>query len=855
MNIRIVIHLLKTDWLRLRWLLLACWAVLLLASWPALSFSPGNFDMPVSAGFMRGGGDPSFSEALEKHGLFSSGTVWFFITLERVALGLTLVAAGCLGFHSRMWSEGRPVRRRESLLAKTASLLLFLILPLALLAMAEGLLQGVPPGQALAMGATRAGENLPALLGVMLFGAYCGNWWAWLIGTSGIFVAGPVLKMFRLTPGPNWFSGPFQVPDVSASLYLPKLWIAVAVLAILLPWVRRDLPAVKRVGIALLAIFAACQLARYFEPAPQAYRDPLAGLPDWSTRLHPGLDAKSLEASVDGGVIGRGPQSHTLSSFDSESYMNLLMPWKTGGLAADSYVNWSPVGSSLLKDEDSVVSRTPENDSFKNEGASYYGEADEHALTAVVKPEGGKLRWDGPSHPWDSHFMGEVFTPLEPGVFSELKLEMNLKGTIVQLEKIVDVPLGKPVTVMADGLTLHIRRLDLENFMPLADVCYVTTKDQSDPDFARRLGDWIPVIYFPGQAMARVAWGAMGSTMPLAPGLTAIRCMYHTAQFSIGRAPDLRGYDEARFILMKRRYVATATAEIHTPPLPFTLRSNRQDPKARDNFDPPAFNRRPDPATTSPQQFEQWMKVSYSSFDTGWGGRNLADYVPRYLDRILRRRTGIHPPSSPEGRALEAACPESRRREVIDALLPASRGNDANWIPDLLIRRGWVDEAKPEILQMLADDQVGNNVFSQLMVASLEDPQTYPELLQQKYWLETYQQLRLLPGIEPQLTEAITRNYREAQASLEGQSADAKFHIHLIPAAHGMPEALGPLIEEWLKVEPDYRATLAEYVRQVIQLPGQPDDWRAAVGALTGRKASDFRYDPLARLWVPITAP
>ena len=36
MNFRIVRHLLKTDWLRLRWLVASCWILAIIAAWPAL---------------------------------------------------------------------------------------------------------------------------------------------------------------------------------------------------------------------------------------------------------------------------------------------------------------------------------------------------------------------------------------------------------------------------------------------------------------------------------------------------------------------------------------------------------------------------------------------------------------------------------------------------------------------------------------------------------------------------------------------------------------------------------------------------------------------------------------------------
>ncbi|WP_367872533.1 hypothetical protein [Luteolibacter sp. Populi] len=858
MNFRIVTHLLKTDWRRLRWLLLACWAILLLAAWPALSFSPGDFDMPPSEDPLYAHGNSGFDDVLDQHGLVSKTARWSFLTFGRMSIGAVLLVAGCLGFHGRMWSEGRPVRRRESILAKAAGLLVFLVLPLGLLAFAGALLHGVAWGEAIGMGAAHAGRKLPALLGVMLFGTYCGRWWTWLAGMFGMALFCMVLPralMMALWPGPDWFSNPLTpIGESSFFPFIQNLWLAVILLGVLLLRVPRDLSGARKVGIALVSIVFGCQLTTYLSMRSWRGENPLAKLPDWSATVRPELETSSLEASIDRGVIGCGPYRRSITSFDDESYMNLLLPLKPGGLPPGSYVTWRPEGRSSLKAGDRTLSQTPANERVVGWDGIYLGEADENVLTAIVKPEGGKLRWDSPSSLVDSRICGEIFTPIAAEDLSPVELEMKLQGLVVHLEKIVDVPLGAPVTVKAEGIEFHIRRLDLPGYQPVADLCYVAPGKHGMNRLSTPLEDWLPVIYLPGESMARQPWVAHSGTMTLAPGLNAVRFLYHTGQTSGGKR-DLKGYDQARFMLVKRRYLATAKAELRTPPLPLTVTHEGQDREARSHSDPPPFNSRPDPATTSPQAFEKWLKLSYAVFDKDWGGRNIADYVPRHMDRILRRRMNLSPPHPPEGRALELACPENRKREVIDALLPTNRDPQSNWIPDVLIRRGWVTDAKPEILRMLGEDEVANNIFTQLMVMELEDPQTYPALLNQKLGFETYQRLRLLPGIEPRLAEMAARTFREAEESYADRKPSDRIYPYLIPASHGNPQALARLLENWEKIEPIYRRTRAEYLREVIQLPGAPDDWRAVLGALAGRQVADFRFDPLARQWLPVTSP
>lgn len=850
MNFRIVLHLLMTDTRRLRWLLLACWIVLLLASWPSLSFSPERFDMPLTQDLIYGGSDSSFRQTLEKEGVFSATEVRVYETLELINIGVMLMVAGCLGFQSRMWTEGRPVRRRESAVAKVSGLLLFLILPLGLLAMIVALVHGVPWGEAAAKGATRAMGNLPALTGVMLFGMLCGLWWSWLGGMFGMALACQVLPpALRLMPGPDWFRSPLKVAESFSYLTL-RLWIAAVVLAALIRWVPKHLPATKKVGLAVLAIMGACQFMRY-QPLPYYMADTGASLPDWSDRVKPEIEGGILEATIENGVLARGPHMRRTTSFDSEFYMNMVIPLETPGLPANSYASWSPRGISRLRAGDLTVSSTAENDNISRYGAFYGGTLDEAELSALVQPEGQKLKWGSPTTLMDSRMMAEVFTPVNPGAVPSVELEMDLEGGVIQLEKLVDVPFGEAVTVRMDGVDLHIRRLDIEGHMPVADLCWIEPLQAGTGEFRDQINQLNAVIYFPTEGMARLPWSPQLSYSNLAPGLTAVRRLYLTGQSS-GSEDDLQGYEDARFMLVRSKRIAKATAEIRTAALPLQVDDNRRGSGGRDSFDPPPHGLRPDPETATPQQFEEWMKRSYSTFDREWGGRNMADYVPRYLEQILRRRGGVHPPSTPEGRAIEIACPESRRREVIDALTQGRRSPDGNWIPDVLIRRGWVDEAKPQLMEMLAKGQVEKNVFSQLAVAMLEDPETYAELLKQEYWFETYQKLRLLPGVEPQLTEAVAEKYRKLKKRKKQGDADSELHLFLAPAAHGMPEALGDLLEQWQKLDPMYHRGRSEYMREVILLPGQPNDWRAVVGALTGRKAADFRYDPLARMWVPI---
>lgn len=325
--------------------------------------------------------------------------------------------------------------------------------------------------------------------------------------------------------------------------------------------------------------------------------------------------------------------------------------------------------------------------------------------------------------------------------------------------------------------------------------------------------------------------------------------MYWTCERIVGRKPDLKGFENARFLLLQREALASMRSRLRSNDLPLFISTVQDDaPDERKFRAPPPFHLRPDPEKTTPQEFDRWMVRSYDVFDSyGWDSRNIADFVPTHLDQILLRKAGVHPPSSPEGRAIALACPENRRDKIIAAF---SRKQDpgSNWLPDLILRRGWVHEAAPQIREMAAQLRIGTNPYSQLMTMMLEDPQTYPALLENRMWFEIYKQARQLPSVEPLMTETLTKRFYEDLKNEKGDSRE-KIFLYLPAAAHGLPEAFSACMKAWSSTKQQDRRIVGEYLQQIILIPGTSGDWNAIQSALDTKSPADFRYDPLARCW------
>jgi len=848
MNFHIVIHFLKTDWQRLRWLILAFWVLLLLAAWPALSFAPGDFRVPARPGASYfGGTNGALLAALEKQGELSPLRDWIFATMSWLFTGATLLLAGSLGFHTRMWTEGRPTRKRETIAAKLGGLLLFAVVPIVLVLTLIPLLQGFPWQEGLRSGLRAAASTLPRLAGVALFGALCRSWWRWLAGMFAVAVALQILpRLLWIRGAPQWIHDPLVIPGTSY-FHLGPLWIAVVVLAILLAFLPSQVQAVRKVAAAIVAILISCHLLSLPLTLPVP---PGQNLADWSGEVSPVLLSEELVADTGESAPNRGPDTHTRTSIGTP-VMSVLLSLETKGLPAGSHAVWKPVGTSQLISEGRVITSTEVPDLGSSLGNQLVDRA-------AIKPliSASPIQWDGPERLSNTRDIYEIFTPVEPGRFDRAELDLGLEGSAYSLEKIVDVSLGAPVQVKKDGISIHIRRLDVPDHMPFADVCYVTPTGTHPffAEIARR--DWIPVIYLPGKGIARIPWVAHSTTMRVAPGFTAVRQLYLTGQMESGK-PKLDGYDQARFMLLKRVELAKMTGKIHSAPLRLQIQSDWRDPEARETFAPPPYERRPDPATTGGADFEKWMMLSYSAFDSGWESRNIADYIPAHLERILGRIGGVQPPSTPEGKAITMACPESRKGEVIAALPRRNKDRGTNWIPDVIVERGWVQDAAPQIRKLAAEGGIADNPYSQIMLAALEDPQTYPALLEKSLWFDIYAEVRRLPGIEPALTEAVVKQYRDLMASTGNKEGDGRDQIYriIVPAGHGVPEAFADLLAIWPKVEEIDRRVVAEEIRKVILLPGGPDDWKAVMSELAAKVPADFSYDTLARCWMPLANP
>lgn len=874
MNFRIVLHLFKTDWRHLKWLIAATWLLILLAAWPVWSFSPAHFDMPPPMGVERidpySGNIPAYLK------LSSPVSLWTQLALRGALIGAILLLAGALGFHAKGWTAGRPTRRRETILAKALGLGVLLILPLIAVTFITGLIQGTGPAAAFQSGAQTAATLVPRIIGACLFGTLCGGGWRWLAGILALLIGNTVLPLIFFYVGIPWFSAPFGLPRVFLSTRVPwfsdplgmiapwqgptLLWIVAALLAVLLRLTSHHMAPFRRIGLALAVLWL---VPPWLIGSRSLYPAPLAGkakeLPDWSATVRPVLAQPSLAGrlSRDSDRSFPGP----LRSGPLPDALQMTFRWQASGLPAGAFADWSKKGRGELRlDEETTAD-------LRGTGGIFFGtEYDLQPIAAALGTSTESLQQSTMNHfGVDGYHMQGVFEPVTPGRFKSASLAIELAGTAYRFDKLLDVPLGPSVGVEVEGMRLQIRRLDPEGKDPWIDISAVINGPGWQGD--RRYiigGEWLGCLYLPESDEYRLLNPSSVESSLLAPGCAAVRLLYRAGSTAENERPDLSGFETARFILLRRTDLGKMQSRFVSDRLPLTIEDLRDDgsiPPLRSNESPP-LDLRPDPATATDEEVTRWLRISYSAGGaSGWNSRNLADYANGHLDQLLTHTPMISPPSSSEGEAIALSVPESRRGKILEALSFGNQQPEYNWLPDLLIRRGWTREAAPWLSQLAARSG-GRNPYALIALASLEDPQTYPILVaavEKGVWFEVYEKIRRLPGIEPALSEALARRYRKTRSlptRSNGRPTACREMVGrcVMPAANGLPEAFADLLARVQAPEAADDGIIREYLTQVMQIPDEPD-WRVAHARLASKSPADFRYDTLSRLWIPIETP
>lgn len=844
MNFRIVLHLLKTDWQRIRRPIIAYWLLLIFAALPWWFQADGDLRMLQWMSYGWNGRVQPFME----DAIVSSSTNIPIFLLEIVSTILALILASMLG---AQWIKQAvtPVRGRERLSAMALSLLLLMVLPLGLLAFVNLLLHGFSPGVAL-MAVSAHALTVWLFLGLAAaFAAWLPSPWLILAGCAALASAvGFIAEFYR--PLQYMICGYPVLPLLPSG---PREWLfgalAISLLVILFPASRRHLSRPWKVAIAVGLII-------------------LAGIPPVllpPANVHimsdPAIATDSIRPKLRNVQIQMTNESKSKEGAPVLISAHLQSPGCPPGHA----VRWTPNSGWISQDGNRVATiRNKQNPHWRalnqtsdlGNGSSAI-DADIAAMAALP----GDTTSARFSRYIESSFItiGSAELPsrtaLSPDRVADLHMEFT--GMVFRYEKVWDVPLDDtPREIRAGNLTWHVKRYPSDNGEPWADVMvtYPALGVSEDPNQRRWVG--LPIsqyrVYFvlPASGINLQAMNQlMNATGPLFCGAGKERQVLAPINQS-NEDMDLTGL---RLVLLKpvpvARFQTTTTTSFRSwrtgEGLDYALM--HRYPVDETVYRREWFSKRPDPQTCSRQEFARWMRIPASVNEYRSGAqRDLASYAPRFAG--LMAKAGNHL-SVAEG--LRLGTPESLRGEVIGRIDSLERPER---LASVAMERGWLGEAGPAILRRFDEGYL----WQSAAVMAMEDPSTYPELISrflERPERETYEQLRLLPGIEPLLGEAIVKATGEVEPSQLkarfGSYVQAPYGPFLYAAKRGNVQALEIILELYKSRGDKSEYVLSRDLGYIISIP----DFRGPkllAAWLRDKSAVSFHYDPLLRIWKPL---
>jgi hypothetical protein len=398
-------------------------------------------------------------------------------------------------------------------------------------------------------------------------------------------------------------------------------------------------------------------------------------------------------------------------------------------------------------------------------------------------------------------------------------------------------------------------------------------------------------LYLPKQKVCIALEGQnRGQFTPIPGGGTGVR--FELTPIDEKRL-DLSSWTGARIIVLRPVIDGTLKRRLELPPIPPSdsqRESVRMDQGTRIT-EADYLNRirpnRPDPATCTEDEFDRYLQAVRPLWPGFILKDDLAEYAPRFpqvLARYLSSKTVAD--------AIGDSVPESAKAEIISAI---QSPQDALNAAGMLTHRGWQVEARDPLLECLAGPflaQRGGEVYPVIVaLAELEDPSTYPALVRAYENRGMYYELiRPLPGIKPQLDEAVERMSGKLKISLLeftsfSSAISGALETYEAPVSHGNPTALAKLLEFWENLpfesigeldetpppgenkgdrdmKPEFLVMASgdadgsapnmvlkdftRFFRIDPPIPHKLAAWRAFVA---GKNAADFSYDPLARRW------
>lgn len=835
MNLKLVWHIFCTDARHLRWLILAVWVAIIIDAWPflvnsvwKLPLADGHSSSAVAESYARcpGGIGPSW--------LVPAG--W-----------LLAVALGCNGKDA---FRLLPIRRLDVVASKLLFLLLVIYIPQWITISLVFMRHDVVFAQAFSSIIAATAIIVPLwMIGVAL-GRLAGNLWR----ASGVFITTAICTALLSIAGVKYVSlqvGLFftVMSDSWGKNPGPMAWVLVSSIAAgLLLLVRLTMvkwqPAKRCLAAVVwtLAMVIACSDV----PKVSVCSSPSSLLKlDQNTldAIQP-IITKPLRNWRNERVVNTEFINHSIAVIDSKN------------LPSDTFCCWSRSYKPF-----SIHKRrhtNPLDNQFFNP----------HALLSAIEkklPNVGVYKL----HSNISNDSGILLDLSQSGGISGQSI--SLQGLLCRMELLADIPfVTDGVRVPVEQGWIHAKRYyrNSADSTPYIDLAmhggvsgHGSTLSQLswNVDFSEL---WQVFFYVPKSGKAYYCGDSnefVGSGPLLSSGYIhrKIIAIEHPEQFVKFAESDLEG---ARLLIFSPRILKILERTLVIPPnleieskVEYNYDRNevkgpRVLPK---DFFAEAVSRRPDPSKASDEEFGRWMLFCEGNFSmNSWVAREYGEWLPSKLGMLLEGEPD-GPYVSARTQALYAACPESKKEEVIAQL------SEKPWLLQLVYSRGWLKDAKHEILQLFRSGHgyAGISVY----VALLKEPSTYDrllEILSRNGDTKLYHALSRIPALADPLDQAVKSYYsRVTTHGLPPDGLDSRYNPVSIsyldlPLIHGVPDAMRDALVIFHACKAEKHSYMREELAKYFILPSGIDlSKESSITFFRDLRMENIHWDDLARRW------
>lgn len=853
MNLRIVLHLYKTDWQRLKWLVIGLWVVTLLLTLPVIFATP--FDLHY---LTNGGGDGELCRILSERGEYGFRSAGYILHALRLffanTLLIPLLIGGMIGFHSQTLQLTRPARLRETLAAKALIAFAWLTLPQLLLIALHLFVRGFSFSEIISAIGTQTVTKGSFHLACVFFGMLAGSFWIWLSGLlCGLALLTSILIVSRNHQLSSLLNSIWS-QEIHPQARTFHLTLAIALLA-LAAWSLSRWKATTRSLIAVMIMLA----TSWFALSSHTITPPFAHLP-----VDPSIQPQTAVS------IKTTPSYRTLGDTTTVRYPLTVRMDRT--VTKDhALVYWSCTGDTFLKAEGRIkarVSPSPMPEPPNATGTSawiplYFARLAEGKETTIPRSDREEF--------FTNEFSSREIASLQD---TPVTLETEVTGITYRYDVAYQGPITLPAQWIHENMKIEQRPFVGGPRYPMIDLLGITASN-GQPQPVAAIDRLKLYLHLPAQGVYYPFTASFSADSHDQAGCRLHRRIYQLDENRSIAATEETDLKNAQLIILAPRNLARNTVRMTSQPTLISYASTNNEDwhyNLNANVDAATFAQetlpfRPDPEIADDHQFGLWLLRASGRSDVRWNSYDLAEFVPRHLDILCRMPSPYYSDYTPQGNALVLACPEQQKESVIEALRIQESVSKANWIPDVLYRRDWIKDAHKDLVEIFLKNPYRSESFLHTIIR-LEDPVTYPGLLarvEDGVSTDLYDKLYQLPGIEPALSQAIDRCYqrhRPAAVPLTDfysiTTGDHPFHKLLTPARHGHVEAFGDLLRLWHQIEGQEQALyLARNIAFAIQFPTavDPENANRIKAYLQDKSASDFQYDPLAHRWVPRETP